>query len=79
MQENKSQGKDRISREFYLTFWPIMKNDFTEMINYTFFIKKVLPESMKTVIISVIPKRSRLYRYSKMETHIVSLCRLLNN
>ena len=56
MQENKSPGKGRIPREFYLAFWPIMKNDFTEMINYTFFIKTVLPESMKTVIISVIPK-----------------------
>ena len=57
MEENKSPGKDGISMEFYLTFWHIMKSDFTGVINHIFFIKKELPESMKTAIISMIPRK----------------------
>ena len=57
MEENKSPGKDRIPMEFYITFWLLIKNDFTELINHTFFVKKELTDSMKTVIISMIPKK----------------------
>ena len=57
MEENKSPGKDGIPMEFYLTFWNIIKHDFKELINHIFFEKKELPESMKTAIISMIPKK----------------------
>ena len=43
--------------EFYLTFWPLIKNDFKELINHIFFEKKELLESMKTEIISMILKK----------------------
>ena len=43
--------------EFYLKFWPIIKNDSKELINHISFEKKELPESMKTAIISMIPKK----------------------
>ena len=57
MEENKSPGKDGIPMEFYITFWHIIKNDFTELINHIFFVKKELTDSMKTAIISMIPKK----------------------
>ena len=57
MEENKSPGKDGIPMEFCLTFWHLIKNDFTELINHIFFEKNELPESMKTAIISMIPKK----------------------
>ena len=57
MEKNKSPGKDGIPIEFYLKFWPIIKNDFKELIKHIFFKKKELPESMKTAIISMIPKK----------------------
>ena len=57
MEENKSPGKDGIPMEFYITFCPIIKNDFTELVNYILFEKKQLPKSMKTAIISMIPKK----------------------
>ena len=57
MEENKSLGKDGIPMEFYITFWTIIKNDFTELVNYILFEKKELPNSMKTTIISMIPKK----------------------
>ena len=57
MEENKSPGKDGIPMEFYITFWQILKKDFTELLNYIFFVKKELPDSMKTAIISMIPKK----------------------
>ena len=57
MEENKSLGKDGIPMEFYLEFSPIIKNDLKELINHIFFEKKELPESMKTAIISMIPKK----------------------
>ena len=57
MEENKSPGKDGIPMELCITFWQILKIDFTELINYIFFVKKELPDSMKTAIISMIPKK----------------------
>ena len=57
MEENKSPGKDGIPMEFNITFWPIIKNDFTKLVNYILFEKKELPESIKTAIISMIPKK----------------------
>ena len=57
MEENKSPGKDGIPMEFCLTFWHLIKKDFTELINNIFFEKNELPESMKTAIISMIPKK----------------------
>ena len=43
--------------EFYITFWHLIKNDFTELINHIFFVKKELTDSMKMAIISMIPKK----------------------
>ena len=56
MEENKSPGKGGIPVEIYLTFWPILKQDFIEMINI-FFVKKELTESMNTAIIPMTPKK----------------------
>ena len=44
MEENKSPGKDGFSMEFYIIFWPLIKNNFKELINFIFFEKKELPE-----------------------------------
>ena len=57
MEENKSPGKDRIPMEFYITFCHLIKNDFTELVNHIFFVKEELTDSMKTAIISMIPKK----------------------
>ena len=57
MEENKPPRKDGIPMEFYLKFWPIVKNDFKELITHIFFEKTQLLESMKTAIISMIPKK----------------------
>ena len=57
MEENKSPGKDGLPTEFYITFWHLIKNDFTELVNHIFSVKEELTESMKTAIISMIPKK----------------------
>ena len=57
MEENKSPGKDGLPMEIYITFWHLIKSDFTELINHIFFVKKELTDSMKTAIISMIPKK----------------------
>ena len=57
MEENKSPGKDGIPMEFYITFWYLIKNDFTELVKHIFFVKEELTDSMKTAITSMIPKK----------------------
>ena len=57
MEENKSPGKDGIPMEFYITFWHLIKDNFTELVNHIFFVKEELTDSMKTAIISMIPKK----------------------
>ena len=60
MEENKYPGKDGIPTEFYITFWHLIKNDFTKLINHIFFVKEELTESMKTAIISI--SRKKIYK-----------------
>ena len=60
MEKNKSPGKDGIPMEFYITFWHLIKKDLTELVNHTFFIKEELTDSMKTAVISMIPKKKIL-------------------
>ena len=43
--------------EFYITFWHLIKEDITELIHHIFFVKKELTESIKTAIISMIPRK----------------------
>ena len=57
MEENKPPGKNRIPIKFYLTFWQILNKDFTELINYLFFVKKELPNSVTTAIIFHDPQK----------------------
>ena len=52
---------DRIPMEFYITFWHLIKNDFTKLVNHIFFLKEELTESRKTAIISMIPKKDPNY------------------
>ena len=40
MEENKSPGKDGIPMEFYRKFWPIIKNDFKDLMNHIFLEKR---------------------------------------
>ena len=42
--------------EFYRTFWCLIKEDFTELVNYIFFGKREISKTMKTAIILLIPK-----------------------
>ena len=56
MSEDSAPGKDGLPMEFYLTFWHHIKEDFTELVNYIFFEKKEISKTVKTAIISLIPK-----------------------
>ena len=56
MSEDSAPGKDGLPMEFYRTFWYLIKDDFTDLVNYIFFEKKEIAKTMKTAIISLIPK-----------------------
>ena len=56
MSEDSAPGKDGIPMEFYRTFWYLIKEDFTNLVNYIFFEKQEITKTMKTAIISLIPK-----------------------
>ena len=56
MSEDRAPGKDGLPMEFYRTFWYLIKDDFTNLVNYIFFEKKEIAKTMKTAIISLIPK-----------------------
>ena len=56
MSEDSAPGIDGLPMEFYRTFWYLIKEDFTNLVNYIFFEKKEITKTMKTAIISLIPK-----------------------
>ena len=49
-------GKDDLPLEFYRTFWYLIKEDFTNLVNCIFFEMNKITKSMKIAIISLIPK-----------------------
>ena len=56
MSKDVAPGKDGLPIEFYRIFWYLMKGDFTNLVNYILFAKNRITKSMKTAIISLIPK-----------------------
>ena len=56
MSQDSAPGKDGLPMEFYQTFWYHIKEDFTNLVNYIFFETKEITKTMKTAIISLIPK-----------------------
>ena len=56
MREDSALGKDGLPMEFYRTFWYLIKQDFTELVNYIFFEKRETSKTMKTAIILLILK-----------------------
>ena len=56
---DKAPGIDGIPAEFYKTFWPLIKYDFLDMINYSISCK-CLPLSCRRAIITLLPKAGDL-------------------
>ena len=57
--KGKTAGMDGLTTEFYQTFWPILKNDFFEVIHHSILCGN-LPRSFRRAIISLIPKKGDL-------------------
>ena len=53
---NKSPGLDGLSSEFYLTFWPLLKNDLLSVLQYAI-TSGNLPNSFHKAVITLIPKK----------------------
>jgi hypothetical protein len=46
MANGKTPGSDGLPKEFYLSFWDLLKEDFVEMANYCFSVE-LMSESMR--------------------------------
>ena len=53
MANGKTPGSDGLPKEFYLSFWDLLKEDFVEMANYCFSVE-LMPESMRQALISLL-------------------------
>ena len=56
MSKDSAPGKDGLPMEFYWTFWYLIKEDFANLVNLIFFEKKEITKTIKSAIISLIPK-----------------------
>lgn len=56
MKNNKSPGPDGLTKEFYETFWDIIGEDLTEVLNNSF-LRGSLPQSSRTAEITLIFKK----------------------
>ena len=57
MSEDCAPGKNGLPMEFYRTCWYLIKEDFTNLVNYLFFEKKKeITKGMKAAIISLVPR-----------------------
>lgn len=57
---NKSPGLDGLTSEFYKCFWKSISTPFCDMVNESF-LKKNLPDSLTTAVISLLHKKGERY------------------
>jgi hypothetical protein len=56
MANGKTPCSDGLPKEFYLSFWDLLKEDFVEIANYCFSIE-LMPESIRQALISLLFKK----------------------
>ena len=56
MSQDSAPGKDGLPMEFYQSFLHLKIEDFTNLVNFIFFAQKEMRKTMKTAILSHIPK-----------------------
>ena len=59
MSNGKTPGSDGLPKEFFITFWDILKDDFVEMANYCFTVG-VMPVTLQRAIITLLYKKDHL-------------------
>ena len=64
MKNNKTPGNDRITKEFYETFWDELKTPLMESVNQAFH-TEILSISQRQAIIKLIAKNDHNKRYIK--------------
>ena len=74
MKNNKTPGNDRITKEFYETFWDELKTPLMESVNQAFH-TKILSISQRQAVIKVIEKKDWDERcIKKLETNFFVEC-----
>ena len=74
MKNNKTPGNDRITKEFYETFWDELKTPLMESVNQAFH-TKILSISQRQAVIKVIEKKDWDKRcIKKLETNFFVEC-----
>ena len=64
MENNKSPGNDRLSKEFYECFWNEIENPFLASIHRTF-LNQGLSSSQKQAVIKMLEKKDKEKRFIK--------------
>ena len=64
MSNNKTPGKDRLTKEFHETLWDELKTPLMESVNQAFH-TKILSISQRQIVIKLIEKKDRDKRYIK--------------
>ena len=59
LSRNKSPGLDGLTSEFFQMFWPMLKNDFYEVLTSSLE-SGILPRSFKRAVITLLPKKGDL-------------------
>ena len=63
LNRNKTPGLDGLTCEFYQCFWPLLKNDFYQVLQECIE-QKCLPLSIRRAVISLLPKKGDLLEIS---------------
>lgn len=74
MAANKSPGPDGYTCEFYISAWPIIKDDFVASVQ-SFFTTGFLPKGINSTILALIPKKNEAIRMGDYRP--ISCCNVL--
>ena len=77
MQSDKSPGKDRLTKEFYETFWTELKEIFVHSVSEAKE-KEILSTSQRQAIIKLIEKRLEMRDSFKTGDQFLVECRFKN-
>ena len=71
MKNDKTPGQDGFTSEFFKFFWVKLKYFVLRCLNHSYN-EKILPQTLRTCVITCLPKQNKQTIFEKLETNFIT-------